>query len=370
MAENKSWHLIRTSLAIGVALCCALARGDAITPEARENRRQEIARKSEAERARLQRNFKAFRDLPQAEQDWLRQFTRELKADDRGEGKLRRVMHEYHDWLLTLTPGQAEDLRREPDPHRRDRSVRELLKKQQEQADATGAQTGVKTPRGLNSDDLDAVLAVVEKTIRNYLSPEEMEHLKKRHGVARHIYVLDLAFQQRAGTGPLGMPQWLAKKEVVESMVDAVAQPGLKHQLQTNIDRGARMMLIRWMVLGVRAEYQAEHEKIKPAQDALEKFFVQLKPSEQDEIMRLPFDQQPQKLMDSYLNKKSIEDPDNFPKPPEFPWFDRLNKNFQAQQRAAARAAEATGTGEADAANKEAKGKKNNKEKAKLKANK
>ena len=58
-------------LAFFVVLCSALARGDALTPEVREARRQEIARKSESERARLQRNFKAFRDLSPAEQDRL-----------------------------------------------------------------------------------------------------------------------------------------------------------------------------------------------------------------------------------------------------------------------------------------------------------
>src|SRR5262249_4831926 len=161
-------------------LSCALARGDAITPEVREARRLEISRKSESERARLARNFKAFRELPQADQDWLRRFARELKDDDRGEGKLRRIMHEYYDWYLALTPGQAEDLRREADPIRRDKGVRDLLKQQQELADSTGTKSGVKAPRGLSMEDLDAVMPVVEQAIHRFLSPEEIEQLKKK----------------------------------------------------------------------------------------------------------------------------------------------------------------------------------------------
>jgi hypothetical protein len=348
-----------------ILLTCALARGDALTPEVREARRLEISRKSESERARLARNFKAFRDLPSAEQEWLRQFARELKADDRGEGKLRRVMHEYHEWLLALTPGQAEDVRREPDPIRRDKSVRDLLKQQQEQADSTGAKTGVKAPRGLSPEDLDAVLSVVEQAIRRFLSPEEIEHLKKRRGVARHSYVLDLAFQQRPGAGPLGMPQWWTK-EVLEAMVDAVANPGQKHQLKNNVERGPRFILLQLMIAGVNAEYETEHEKIKPASDALERFFVQLTSTEQDEIMRLAFEQQQKKLLDTYMTKKSLEDPDNFPKPPQFPWLKRLREQQQAAQRAN-RAAEAERAGDGgDSATKD----NSKKKKAKGKANK
>jgi hypothetical protein len=351
-------------MALAVTVCCALARGDTLTPEVREARRVEISRKSESERARLQRNFKAFRDLPPAEQDWLRRFAKELKDDDRGEGKLRRVMHEYYDWYLALTPGQAADVRKESDPLRRDKAVRDLLKKQQELADSTGTKAGAKAPRGLGLEDLDAVMTIVEEAIRHFLSPEEIEQLKKKRGVARHSYLLDLAFQQRPGAGPLGLPQWWTKN-VLEAMVDAVTNPGQKHQLKTNIERGPRVILLQLLIGGVNAEYEIEHEKIKPTQDTLERFFVQLSSAEQDEIMRLPFDQQQKKLLDAYLTKKSLEDPDNFPKPPQFPWLKRLREQQQAQQRAAIRAGESQRMGEGDGAAKDNPKKKNGREKGK-----
>src|SRR5258708_23276018 len=66
--------------------------------------------------------------------------------------------------------------------------------------------------------------------------------------------------------------------------------------------------------------FGAEYEKRKPAREELEKFFVQLKPHEQDEIMRLPYDQQQQQLTRMYMTKKSIEDPDNYPRPPQAPF--------------------------------------------------
>ncbi|HEY3969619.1 MAG TPA: hypothetical protein VGM05_34010 [Planctomycetaceae bacterium] len=364
--RNRSRRISRVGLAFLVVLCSALARGDSLTPEVRDARRQEIARKSESERARLQRSFKAFRELPQAEQDWLRQFAKELKDDDRGEGKLRSVMNEYYEWLSTLTPGQRDDLRKETDPNRRDKQVRDLLKKQQELADATGAKAGVKAPHGLSADDLDAVLGIVEQAIRNYLAPEEIEHLKKKRGVARHTYILDLAFRPGSGPGSQVMPRWWSK-EVLEAMVSAITNPAQQHQLRNKIDQGAKAIILQLMVAGVRAEYETEHEKIKPDQDNLERFFVQLSSTEQDEIMRLPFDQQQKKLLDTYMTKKSLEDPDNFPKPPQFPWLKRLRDQVQAaaQRAGANRPGEPQRSGDGDAARKENPKKKANKGKAK-----
>ena len=292
MPRNNLSSARRFCLASLVLLCCAAARGDALTPEVREARRQEIARKSESERARLQRNFKAFRELPPAEQEWLRQFARELKDDDRGEGKLRPVMNEYHEWLLTLTPGQAEDLRREADPNRRDKQVRDLLKKQQELADATGTKAGAKEPNVLSLEDLDAVMGIMEQAIRKFMSPEEIELLKKKHGVARHTFILDMAFRPRGVGGPQPLlAQWWSK-EVLEAMVSAVTNPRQKNQLRTDAARGPRFILVQLLMAGINAEYEVEHEKLKPDQDTLERFFVQLSSAEQDEIMRLPFDQQ------------------------------------------------------------------------------
>lgn len=364
MPQNRPFRVSRVSLVLAVALCSAMARGDALTPEARELRRKEIAGKSESERARLQRNFKAFRELPQAEQDWLRQFARELKDDDRGEGKLRGVMNEYHDWLSTLTPGQRDDLRKESDPARREKRVRDLLKKQQDLADATGAKAGVNAPRRFSLEDLDAVMSIFEQAIRPLLSPEEIEQLKKKHGVARHTFILDQAFRPRPGTGPMAgaVARWWSDK-VLDAMTDAIANPAQQHQVRNNRE-GPRIVILRLLVAAIRAEYESEYEKIKPDQETLERSFVQLSSEEQDEIMRLPFDQQQKKLFDIYMTKKSAEDPDNFPQPPRFPWMGPIQQ--QAQRARANRPGDGVLPPDPDAMQKDKK----KKEKGKGKGNK
>jgi len=338
-------------------MCSTAARGDADTAGQRDQRQKEIAQKSEAERARLQRNFKKFRDLPAAEQEKLRLFARQLKEDDRENGGLRPVMNEYYDWLATLTPGQSDDLRRQSDANAREKRVRELLKEQQEHAEATGA--GSRPARGLSSSDLTAVLGLIEKTLydRKMLSAQESEELKKKQGLAHHVAVVELAFRRVVGGGnPQQPPAW-ATPEVVNTLVDSLSNPEQRHRLE-NLKKPDERRWVMFMLL--RAGLRTEFDKNKPDQGELERYFVQLKSDRQDEVMRLPFDQQQQKLTQMYLEKMAEEQPDKFPKPPRF---------FFGQQRPGARAGmrggEAPRGADAEAALKDApRGKKGKNDKA------
>jgi len=321
---SKPLGFSRPVLAAILAACCTVycsvhsttARGDAGTAERRDVRQKEIALKSEAERARLQRNFKTFRDLPPAEREKLELFNRQLKEDDRDSGGLRAVMNEYYEWLATLTPGQRDDLRRQSDPNAREKRVRELLKEQQDHAEATGA--GSRPPRGLSSSDLTAVLDVIEKTLyeKRMISPQESEELKRKQGLARHVALVELAFRRPPGGGGalLQPPPWVSP-EVIATMVDSLSNPEQRHRLETLKKPEER----RWVMFNLlRAGLRNEFDKNKPDQGELERFFVQLKSEKQDEVMRLPFDQQQQKLTQLYLEKMSEEHPDKYPRPPKF----------------------------------------------------
>src|SRR2546425_8013 len=103
--QRSNLHPARLAFVALLVGCAAAARGDSLTAAQRELREREIANKSEAERARLQRNFKMFRELPADEQKKFRELDRELKEDSRNQGSLRAIMNDYYDWLATLTPG-------------------------------------------------------------------------------------------------------------------------------------------------------------------------------------------------------------------------------------------------------------------------
>jgi hypothetical protein len=315
--KNKGAAIVAALFAF-IAICCLVARGESSGASLREQREKEIAAKSEAERARLQRNFKAFRDLPAAEQEKLRQFDKLLKDDARNGGTLRTVMNDYCDWLASLTPGQAQDLREIDDPNRREKRVRELLKEQQEQIDSADPAKGAKSPPKLSTKDLTAVLEVVERALRErqMLSQDEIRQLDARKDLAHLVYVIELAFR-RQSVGPGGQLAWMSK-DVMEAVLAGISNARLAGQIQASqfpMERWQR--LFRAVFAGIRAEY----EKIKPPQPELELFFVQLRPAEQDEIMRLPFDQQQAKLLHMFLVKKSAEDPNAYPRPPQMPFW-------------------------------------------------
>jgi hypothetical protein len=319
-------------LVLAVLAHSAAAFGDARPPQMREQHQKEIAGKSESERARLQRNFRTFRDLPPAEQERLRRLDRELKEDGRAGGNLRAIMDEYYNWLATLTPGQQQDLRPTNDPDhpekndatRREIRVRELLKEQQDQIDATGAGKGGGAPPRLSSKDLDTVLGVVEEAMRekHLLSSAELQELQNKKDLARHMYLWGLAFRPRVAGAAPGQPLPWMSKDVFESMIDGISNEKLAAHVKAgqNMDRWWR--LVRLIYGGIRAEY----EQLRPDQETLERFFVELNSTEQDEIMRLPSDQQPQQLTHMYMTKMSEKEPDRFPRPPQLPFWARGNR--------------------------------------------
>jgi hypothetical protein len=314
--KNSIRMALQAGLVVALVAGASGVYADANAAKLREQRQQEIAGKSEADRARLQRNFKAFGDLPFAEQERLRQLDRELKEDARAGGGLRAVMDEYYNWLATLTPGQQQDLREITDPTRREIRVRELIKEQQEHVDGALAGRGFRSPPKLSAKDLAAILDVIERAMRDkhVLTPVEVQQLQSKKDLSRRVEIFNLAFRPRpAGPNP-GQP-WVSK-EVVEEMLECISNEKLAAYLKAgqNMDRW-------WRLIGViYAAIRAEYDTIRPKQEDIERYFLQLSSEQQDEIMRLPFDQQPQKLMQVYMTHMSETEPDSFPRPPQFPF--------------------------------------------------
>ena len=309
-----------------LALCacsCAAAQGAESLAQKREQREKEIASKSEAERARLERSFKAFRTLSEADQEKLRRLDRELKEDARtGQGQLQEAMNRYYDWLLTITPGQAADLRGETNPDKREKMVRELIKEQQDHAVAAGSMQGGRFPAGLSDEDLKAVLKVMEEAMReNSLSHEEMQQLDRKKKLAREdpkkklaeeVYLMELAYPLRH-FGQI--PNWCTE-EVYERMVLNISN----EKQAAHIRRvGTQKEGLFWLNGLIWRNIGGKYEKLKPDQAELDRFFAGLSSAEKDQIMRLTWEQQPRQLTYMYLEKKSKEEPETYPPPP--PWM-------------------------------------------------
>jgi hypothetical protein len=297
-------------IAGAVVACCAITRGDTSAAD-RDLRWRQIAEKSESERLRLQRNFREFRGLSVEEQKRLHSLNDQLKKDDRDQGGLRGVMTQYHEWLATLTPGQRLDLEKLTDPNVREKRVREFLKEQQEHAESTGPASSPRSRRGLSSDDLAAVLAVMEQALvrQQMLTDEEKTQLQPKVGLARHMFVMEAAYR-RPGIPP--MQQFGFMPKVVDAMTPKISNDRQRNNV---VSRGpfekswAMFMLIKGGLIN-------EYESKKPDDATLELFFVQLPSHKQDEVMRLPHDRQQQKLTQLYLEKKSETNPNEYPRPP------------------------------------------------------
>src|SRR5262249_43500878 len=190
--------------------------------------------------------------------------------------------------------------------------------------DATGAGKGGGAPPRLSSKDLDAVLGVVEEAMRekHLLSQAELQELQNKKDLARHMYIWGLTFRPRVAGAAPGQPLPWMSKDVFEAMIDGISNENLAAHVKAgqNMDRWWR--LVRLIYGGIRGEY----EQLRPDQETLERFFVELNSTKQDEIMRLPSNQQPQQLMHIYMMKMSEKEPDRFPRPPQLPFWARGNR--------------------------------------------
>ena len=348
---------IRAFLALIVFACCAIVRGDTSTAD-RDLRWRQIVEKSESERLRLQRNFREFRSLPADEQKRLHLLNDQLKKDDRDQGGLRGVMTQYHEWLGTLTVGQREDLRKQTDPNIREKRVRELLREQQEHAESTVPATGAKSPRGLSSEDLSAVLAIMEQALngQHMLTDEEKTQLQPKVGLARHMFVMEMAYR-RPGIPP--MQQFGFSPKLNEAMSARISNPRQRNFVQSK----ERPLERSWVMFNlIRGGLMSEYEAKKPDDATLELFFVQLPPHKQDEVMRLPHDRQQQKLTQLYLEKKSESNPNEYPRPPR-PGFWAMQPPPGLLRQPGARGGDAQRGAEGDQSSKENPRKKEKKDK-------
>lgn len=74
-------------------------------------RHEQVARMSQVERDRLQRNLQAFEQAGPAKQAEYRQLAEQLYENKQTGGHLSSLLQIYSAWLHTLTPGQREELR-------------------------------------------------------------------------------------------------------------------------------------------------------------------------------------------------------------------------------------------------------------------
>jgi hypothetical protein len=301
-----------------MAGAAGIARGDAADAGRREQHRREIEQMTAPQRSRLRTKFAEFRKLPADEQNKLRQLDRELKEDRRQSGgELTNVMTDYIGWLETLDPGQRQDLRSEATPEGRERHVRRIIAEQQERAEHLASRRG-RNRGGLSPADLDKVLGVVEKHLREKgpRSSPQLEDLKTKEGLQRHAAIWELAFARRPGERGRGPAMLFPPSEsLINEMLEQITNADQKRLASRRDPQQRAFALFALISRGLWAEFEA----LKPDEATLASFLAELSGEQQGEILRLAPEAQQRELLRRYMEAH----PETYPHPPRFErWFD------------------------------------------------
>ncbi|HID21481.1 MAG TPA: DUF3106 domain-containing protein, partial [Planctomycetaceae bacterium] len=193
-----------------------------LTPEQRARRAERIAAMSEAERARLERNFRRWLQL-KAEQ---RQAFRKLHQKIGQDPALKQTLDRYVEWLQTLSPWERAELRKISDPRKRLQRVEQYRKELSSQDEELGFPSEgpfARTPVRPTAKDFEAMMQVLERRLT--IPPARRAALEKLSGVERHLAVLETSVRQ-AGLDPglrpgLRRPSW-PDPVTCEKLIDAM----------------------------------------------------------------------------------------------------------------------------------------------------
>jgi hypothetical protein len=303
---------------LAIAGPAGIARGDTADAQHRAQHRREIEQMTSAQRSRLRTKFAEFRKLSADEQNRLRQLDRALKEDRRQTGgELTNVMTDYIGWLETLDPGQRQDLRSETTPEGRERHVRRIIAEQQERAEHLASRRG-RYREGLSPADLDAVLGVVEKHLREKgpRSSPQLEELKTKTGLPRHAAIWEMAFGRRPGERGRGPGMLFPPSEpLIQEMLEQITNADQKRMASRRDPQQRAFALFALISRGLWAEFEAQ----KPDEATLASFLAELSGEQQGEILRLAPEAQQRELLRRYMEAH----PETYPHPPRFDrWFD------------------------------------------------
>jgi len=186
MTTNKRKNLNRCGLLLGgclfVPVLVALLLGAGKSDDGGSRlslHRREIEQMTPAQRAQLDRNYRAFLEMSPETQQRYRELHQQLQVAKNAEA-LRVTLDRYRNWLKTLSPFQREELRAISDLDGRIERVRQLKDQQ-----ATPEPLSEGAPR-LGREDLAAMIGVIAKDLS--VPPGE---LKGKTEWQRSMFVLN-----------------------------------------------------------------------------------------------------------------------------------------------------------------------------------
>jgi hypothetical protein len=288
---------------------------------------------SPAEKEDLARRQNSFARLAPAERQQLRELDRQLASDERSE-QLRRIMHRYYRWVVTLEPYERSELMALP-PAERARRVKELLdeqtRKTAKRANPGMPPVGERTRRWLgelgalpaadhrlSEEDLKALqrwfgqhLLRHESMIVDALPEPQRQAVRKllaTEDYQRRRSILGTAWLREQLQRPPGLP-FLGEKELAG--LSEQLTPELRAWLTDLPMSERRRVVLVWMEVAAFYRVFQNPEPSLPLVDEQElaRYFEEkLEPGERDRMLILPAQEMQRELLLSYVRSRLAED--------------------------------------------------------------
>ncbi len=284
-----------------IALCLLLAAppfvaGDEPWRRTPEQNRQRLEAMEPAEKEKLLRQKERFEQLPEAEQQHLRDIHAAL-TDAPDGGHLHGVLQRYCEWLKSLASAERAELAAMPAEQRIAR-IRELMKAQEEKR--------VRSLANLSYDEgqavltwLDAMIAPHEDELLKFLRPELQRYVQDKSDTPRErrkrIVFFLFRFRQSDKLKEVLQPT----PEDLERLLAGLSEETRTAYRQLKDPTQQQNLMRKWIFVAV------VNPAYLPVDDSeVYKFFTQLSRDTQAKLERLPREEMRQELRRMYFASK------------------------------------------------------------------
>lgn len=304
MTPRNHW-LLAVSLVVMITLPLLLGAGND-KASSQSNPRQDIARMSKEEQAKLKRQYEAFQAMTLAQRDKYRSLHHTLNENSAKGRELAKAAQVYRDWLKTLSAWEISELRRETDPKKRIELVRKFKEEHVREKERRsfgkgsvpymGRGAGPKLPR----DDLIKIVELIGERIK--LSSEDRKTLESETGLKRLLHIASLALR---GTDGRRWPDDTLMKDILAKVSDGRVRRYLSDASKSESRRGS---LRRLIAASLFAEMQADLKNRQPSNEQIESFFLELDSRKRDELTGLSAEEAKRRLRFLYMTSHRDED--------------------------------------------------------------
>jgi hypothetical protein len=234
-----------------------------------QSNRREVEKMTPAQRARLDRNFRAFWNMTDQQRKKYRDMHRRLHEAPDGAA-LRGTMAKYQAWLETLSPFQREELRQTSGIANRIELVRRFKAEQ-----SSPAPLSKEDPR-LSREDLAAMMQVIARKLK--LPQKELDSMPE---LKQNLHIL--ASLMREKKGEVRYRRWnsLFDDELIDKMLEALPNGEFRTAIAAikNIPfvKSKREIVVQNIFEHLRKDVSQEIESKQPTQRDFDQVLERMK---------------------------------------------------------------------------------------------